>query len=182
MNRPAGGAQRETIHRGVKFDLELVTIPGPGGTPIKREVVRHPGAVVILPILEEPGGGRQVVLIRNERIAVGRTLWELPAGTLEPMEKPEECAPRELEEETGYRAATLTPLARFHTTPGLTDELMHAFVATGLTHVGQRLEADERLTVHPRPVAEALAMVDSGEMTDAKSMLTLLMAVRNGIL
>lgn len=181
MNRPGGGERRETLHRGAKFDLELVTIPGPGGTPIKREVVRHPGAVVILPILED-AAGRCVVLIRNERIAIGRTLWELPAGTLEPMEKPQECAPRELEEETGYRAATMMPLARFHTTPGLTDELMHAFVATGLTHVGQRLEADERLTVHPRPVAEALAMVESGEMTDAKSMLTLLLAVRKGIL
>lgn len=182
MNRsPAGGPARTLLHRGAKFDLELVTVPGRGGTLIRREVVRHPGAVVILPILEQ-GGERHVVLIRNERVAVGRELWELPAGTLEPMEKPEECAPRELEEETGYRAATLTPIARFHTTPGITDELMHAFAATGLTFVGQRLEADERLTVHPTPAASALAMVDAGEIEDAKSMLTLLIASRRGLL
>lgn len=178
---PGDGPIRTILHRGAKFDLELVTLPGRGGTPIKREVVRHPGAVVILPILDR-GGERQVVLIRNERVSVGRELWELPAGTLEPMEKPEECAPRELEEETGYRAATLTPIARFHTTPGITDELMHAFAATGLTFVGQRLEIDERLTVHPTSAAKALSMVDSGEITDGKSMLTLLLAARRGML
>ncbi len=181
MRPSAAGERRELIHRGVKFDLELVTVPGPGGATIKREVVRHPGAVVILPVLED-GGPRRIVLIRNERVSVGRPIYELPAGTLEPMEKPEECAPRELAEETGYEAATITPLGRFYTTPGVTDELMWAFVAKGLRHVGQRLEPDERLTVHPVPAPEALAMVDRGEMMDGKSIATLLLAARRGMI
>lgn len=173
--------ERALIHRGVRFDLELVTVAGAGGTAIRREVIRHPGAVVILPILED-AGANQIVFIRNERIAVGRTLWELPAGTLEPMEKPEECAARELAEETGFEAATLAPLGRFHTAPGITDELMHAFVATGLRPVGQKLQADERLTVHPVGVDEAMRMVDSGELMDGKSLVALLVAERRGII
>lgn len=181
MRSSATGEHREIIHRGVKFDLEMVTVPGPGGAAIKREVVRHPGAVVVLPLLEEQSA-RSVVLIRNERMSVGRALYELPAGTLEPMEKPEECAPRELAEETGYEAATITPLGRFYTTPGVTDELMWAFVATGLRHVGQRLEEDERLTVHPVPAPEALAMIDRGELMDGKSIATLLLAARRGLI
>lgn len=168
------------IHRGAKFDLEMVSVPGPGGSPIRREVVRHPGAVVLVPILGE-GAGRRLVLIRNERVSIGRAIYELPAGTLEPLEKPEECAPRELAEETGYEAATIEPLGRFYTSPGVTDELMWAFLATGLRHVGQRLQPDERLTVHPVPVDEALAMVDRGELMDGKSMAALLLAARRGV-
>lgn len=175
------GQKRETIHRGAKFDLEVVTIAGPGGTPIKREVVRHPGSVVILPILESPSG-LQIVLIRNTRIALGACVFELPAGTLEPMEKPEECALRELAEETGYEAATIRPLGRFYTTPGMTDELMWAFVATGLRAGRQRLEPDESVTVEPVPAARALEMIDSGDLHDAKTMLTILMGARRGLL
>jgi ADP-ribose pyrophosphatase len=172
---------RRTLHRGAKFDLEVVTLAGPGGTPIQREVVRHPGSVVILPILDDPAGPR-VVLIRNRRVALGKEIYELPAGTLEPMEKPEECAARELAEETGYEAATLTPLGRFYTTPGITDELMWAFLGTGLRPVGQSLEADESLTVELATPERALAMVESGELMDAKSMLTLLLAKRGGMI
>src|SRR5437867_5841802 len=139
------GAKRTILHRGRKFDLEMVELPGPGGRTLKREVVRHPGAVVILPILD-PG---RLVLIRNQRPALGKEIWELPAGTLDPGEAPEACAKRELIEETGYKAASLTPLGRFYTSPGFSDELMFAYAAAGLTHVGQALEEDEHLTVHP---------------------------------
>jgi ADP-ribose pyrophosphatase len=172
---------RAVLHRGAKFDLEQVTVSGTGGMPIRRDVVRHPGAVVILPLLETPDGPR-VVLIRNDRIALGKSIHELPAGTLEPMERPEDCAPRELAEETGYEAATITPLGRFYTTPGLTDEVMWSFVATGLRSVGQRLEPDEHLTVEPVRVPRAFEMIDTGELMDAKSMLTLLLAERRGVL
>ncbi len=209
---------RTLVHHGRKFDLEAVTIPGPGGTPLSRDVVRHPGAVVILPILDgppragdwapgagegpaadpnlsgSPGGGgpqshsiaigdsKHVVLIRNFRVSVERELIELPAGTLEPMEKPEDCAARELVEETGYEAATIQPLGRFYTTPGVTDELMWAFAATGLRHVGQRLQPDERLTVYPVPAPEALAMIDRAQIADGKTIATLLLAARKGLL
>ena len=169
---------RTLLHKGRKFDFELIEFPGSDGTMLRREVVRHPGAVVILPILDD---GR-IVLIRNHRPSLDQPLFELPAGTLEPPESPESCAGRELIEETGYRAATIRSLGRFYTSPGLSDELMRAYAATGLVHVGQRLEPDERLTVHPVPAARALEMVDSGELMDGKSMLTLLLAVRRGIL
>jgi ADP-ribose pyrophosphatase len=136
---------------------------------------------VILPLLDGPEG-RRVVMIRNRRPAVGKVLWELPAGTLEPPEAPETCAARELAEETGYRAATIEPLGRFYTTPGMTDELMWAFVATGLSEVGQRLEADEDLAVEPVAPGRVLAMIDSGELMDGKSVASILLAQRRGLL
>jgi ADP-ribose pyrophosphatase len=85
-------------------------------------------------------------------------------------------------EEGGYKAAKLASLGWFYTTPGLTDERMHAFVATGLTHVGQELQADERIVVEHVPVAEALRMADSGELLDGKSIVALLLAHRRGLL
>lgn len=170
-----------TIHRGRKFDMQLVVTPGPSGEPIEREVVRHPGAVCILPLLDTPEG-RRVIMVRNQRIAVGRAILELPAGTLEPMEKPEDCAPRELAEETGYQADRIEFLAKFYTSPGMSDEMMWAFIATGLRHVGQRLEAGEDITVEPVEPARALAMIDSGEIVDGKTVATLLIADRRGLL
>src|SRR5204862_8019410 len=87
-----------------------------------------------------------------------------------------------LEEETGFRAATLDPLTRFYTTPGMTDELMWAYIARDLTPVGQRLEPDERMTVHAMDAPGALAMIGSGELMDGKSIQTLLLAWRRGLL
>ncbi len=168
---------RRTIHKGRKFDFELLTVRQRGGDTV-RENVRHPGAVVVVPILDD---GR-VVLIRNHRVSVGERLWECCAGTMEPPEPPEACAARELVEETGYRAATVTPVGWFYTTPGLTDERMHAFVARGLSHVGQDLEDDESIEVVALPVERALAMIDSGELRDAKSIVALLLAERAGLL
>jgi len=171
-------ARRTTLHKGRKFDFELVTTEVAPGRTLTREVVRHPGAVLILPVL--PDG--RIVLIRNRRIAVDAWLYELPAGTLEPGEDPADCARRELEEETGYRAQRMDPLVTFYTTPGLTDEKMRAFVATGLTSVGQALEEDENIEVHPTPIPDVLAMIDRGELVDGKSILALLLALRRGLL
>lgn len=172
--------QRRTIQRGPKFDFDEVTIPGRNGVPTQRYMIRHPGAAVVLPLLETPGKAPSLVMIRNQRFTVGRVLWEFPAGTLEPPEPPAVCAVRELEEEAGYRAARVEPLGVFLTTPGMTDESMHAFLATGLTHVGQHLMEDEHITVDVVPIPRALAMIDSGDLADAKSMLALLLAQRRG--
>jgi ADP-ribose pyrophosphatase len=169
---------RRLIHKGRKFDFELVSVRTPRGATLEREVVRHPGAVVVVGTLEPDN----VVLIRNHRIAIGRSLLECPAGTLEPPEPPETCARRELVEETGYQAATIEPLGWFYTTPGLTDEKMHAFLARGLRPVGQHLEEDEHITVQLVPVKTAMEMIDRGELTDAKSMLALLLARRRGLI
>lgn len=174
---------RTTLHNGRKFDVDLLKVSGRGGT---HEVIgiRHPGAVVVLPILETPEG-RQVVMIRNFRPVIGeagKTIWELPAGTRDGDEPVEIAAHRELGEETGYKAEHLVPLGRFYTTPGMTDEVMWAFAAFGLAEVGQHLEADEWMTVEHVPVSRAVAMADSGDMADAKSIIAILMAVRKGIL
>jgi ADP-ribose pyrophosphatase len=178
-------APRRLLHRGKKFDFEILTLRDARGNVIEREVVRHPGAVVIVPVLDRgPDGqaGPHIVLIRNRRIAVGQTLLECPAGTLEPPEPPERCAARELIEETGYRPATVTALGWFYTTPGLTDEKMHAFAATGLEQVGQDLEEDENITFEIVPAGRALGMIGTGELADAKSMLALILADRRGML
>ena len=170
--------KRTTIHDGPRFRLERLEYTAPGGSAQVRDIVRHPGAVVIVPILDP----RTLALIRNRRVAVGTTLWELPAGTLEPREAPAQCAQRELEEETGYRAGRIVPLGWFYTTPGLTDERMHAFAALDLTPVGQSLDDGEEIEVRTIDAAEAIRMIDDGELVDAKSMLALLTAARRGLL
>lgn len=167
---------RTLIHKGRKFSFEALTVRQPSGREMTREIVRHPGAVVIVPVL--PDG--RVVLIRVFRISLGRLSLECCAGTLEASEDPAHCAARELIEETGYRAGKLAPLATYFTSPGLSDEAMHAFVATDLTHVGQDLEEDEHIEVELVSGPEALARVDRGELTDAKSMIALLLAERRG--
>jgi len=171
---------RTLIHKGRKFNFEFCRVLEGNGSQ-DREVVRHPGAVVLLPILGS-GLEAKVLLIRNWRIALETWSLELPAGTMEPPELPVSCAARELVEETGYKAATLIPLTRFHTSPGLSDESMWAFVATDLTHVGQDLEDDERIEVVPVSVSECLRLIASGELCDAKSMVTILLALRQGML
>lgn len=174
--------QRETIVKGVKYDYERVTLLDGKGRTLQREIVRHPGAVVIVPILQPSAGARpELVLIRNQRFTVDEELWEFPAGTMEPPEPPDACAGRELEEEAGYRATTITTLGMFYTTPGMTDERMHAFAATGLTHVGQQLMDDEEIRVEVLPVPEVLRMIDAGEFRDAKSLLALWLAIRRGV-
>lgn len=175
-------SERRLIHKGVKFDFEQVTFRGGDGRVVRREVVRHPGAVVILPLLDARGPDQRIVMIRNQRFTLERELWELPAGTMEPPESPAKTAERELEEETGYSTRQIRPLGTFFTTPGMTDELMHAFVATDLSRVPQRLEEDERIRVEVVSVDRAFELLDQGDLMDAKSMLTLLLAKRRGLI
>lgn len=142
----------------------------PGGRIDVRHVVLHPGAVVILPLLDD---GR-VCLIRNERIAVGKTLVELPAGTLEPGEPPARTAARELAEETGFRAEQWLELPGFYMSPGILCERMHVFVAQGLSVGDPAREAGETIDNLLVPWGDALAMIDRGEIEDAKSICALL--------
>ena len=137
---------------------------------VKRELVSHPGAVVILPFLDE----KTILLIENKRYSVQRKLIELPAGTLEPGEPPLETAYRELEEETGYKAKILSPLLEFFPSPGYCNEILYSFVAKDLTHFGQHLDETENITVLPTLLTEALGMVREGIICDAKTICTLL--------
>jgi len=174
--------RREVIHRGTRFDYVRASFPGTDGQTVTREFIRHPGAVVIVPVLETPGEPPRVVLIHNYRVSLDAPIWELPAGTLGAGEDPCRCAARELTEETGYRGASIEPVGSFFTSPGLSDELMRVFSARGLRFVGRRPEPDERMTVHPTPVADMWRMVEGGELMDGKSLAALSLAQRRGVL
>ncbi|REK17219.1 MAG: NUDIX hydrolase [Planctomycetota bacterium] len=143
---------------------------GNDGREHVKETVQHPGAVTILPILDD---GR-VCLIRNWRVAVGKTLVELPAGTLEPDEDPAANAARELIEETGFRAASIEPLREFTMSPGILNERMHLYLATGLTPGETALEAGERIEPLVVSWEEAMGMVDDGTIEDAKTLVGLM--------
>ncbi len=143
----------------------------PDGVEHIRETVQHPGAVTILPLFDD---GR-VCLIRNDRIAVEQVLIELPAGTLEPGEQPEVTAARELEEETGYRAAQLTKLHEFFMSPGILNERMHVYVAQGLAKTQTHFDAGEQIENLIVTWDEAVRMALDGTIQDAKSIATLLL-------
>lgn len=160
----------EVLFHGKRVDLLSIEADHPKGGTIRREVVSHPGAVVIIPLLDP----ETVILIRNDRYVVQETIWELPAGTLEDHEDPLECAARELEEETGYRAKTLTPLLHFYSTPGFCNEILHIFLATDLTFRGQNLDETERIEVHPLKFSQVLTMIKEGTICDAKTIASLL--------
>ena len=157
-----------------RFTVVRESHPTSRGGVRTREIVRHPGAVVILPLLDD---GR-VCLIRNYRVSVKQTLIELPAGTLEPPEEPIVTAERELTEETGYRAAKLEELHAFYLSPGILDERMHLFLATGLTPGQPAREAGEEIENLVLPWEEAVQMALDGRIQDAKSIVGLLLVDR----
>ncbi len=157
-------------YRGVRYAMHLVKERLPSGTIAERDVVRHPGAAVVLPILDD---GR-VVLVVQHRTALGGDLIELPAGVLEPGEQPLAAAARELEEETGYRARSIEPLLVFYPTPGFCDERMHIFLATGLEPTQQNLDEDEFIHISIRSLDEARQLVRDGGITDGKTVAALL--------
>ena len=159
----------EILLKTSKFRVERRTKVTAKGESITREVVVHPGAVVILPLLD-PG---RIVMVRNHRCSIDRELLELPAGTCEPDEEPIETASRELIEETGYRAGTISPLATFYTSPGITDELMHAYVATDLTRVGQRLDPGEEINPEICDLTHARKLLATSRIHDAKTLAVL---------
>jgi ADP-ribose pyrophosphatase len=168
----------KTIYRGSYLTFRIDTVERTDGSRAEREVVGHPGAVAILAIDESD----RVLMVRQYRAPAGRILLEIPAGTLDVndlgvIEDPDIAAPRELEEETGYRAGSLRLLTSFWTAPGFATELMHLYLATDLRRADDaRLspDEDERLEVEWVPLGDAIAAVERGEIADAKSILGLL--------
>jgi ADP-ribose pyrophosphatase len=159
----------EVIYDGRVSEVHRVGVKMPDGTVADRDLILYTGAAVVLPVLDDGS----IVMIRNYRFAVDQTLWELPAGMLEKDEDPAVCAARELTEETGYTAETVRPLGMFYTTPGTSNEEMHAFVATGLTDGEQDLEGYEQITVEVLPEQRVREMVLDGSIRDGKTIATL---------
>ncbi len=166
--------KREDVFKGKLLNLHVDTVRMPDGYETKREVVDHPGAAVIVAI----DGEGNVLLVRQYRHAVGREMLELPAGTREKGEPVERTASRELEEETGYTAKNWEPLAHFFSSPGIMTEEMFVFLARDLSEGASKTESDEKIAVVKVPLHEAIAMVQRGDITDAKSMIGLLLAKR----
>jgi ADP-ribose pyrophosphatase len=161
---------RQIVYTGRKIKVAREDRVSKTGQPYFVDVILHPGAVAILPLVS----ATEICLLRNERPVLGKTLWEIPAGTLEPGEAVEAAAVRELEEETGYRAGRYEKLTAFYPSPGCIDEITHLFVAFDLTPGPSRPEIDENLHHETVPLAQALAWVRDGTIQDAKTVIALL--------
>ena len=171
------------VHRGHYLEMRVETTERADGSRHQRDIVRHPGAVAVVAVDDED----RLLMVRQWRQPTGRALLEIPAGTLDrdpdtgAVEDPELASRRELEEETGYRASGWEKLGAFWTAPGFASELMHLYLATGLTPAGDgRLapDADEVLDLIRLPLADALAAADRGDVDDAKTLIGILLLGR----
>ncbi len=159
----------ELILKGHRFNVHAMKLIGSDGKTYLREVIRHPGAVVLLPLIDDD----TVVMITNTRPTVGESLLELPAGTREPGETAEQTAARELIEETGYHAGSLRALHEFYSAPGICDELMHLFVARDLRPGQHAREATEQIENHLASREQVRAWIEEGRIRDAKTLVGL---------
>jgi len=159
----------QVLLKASRFTVNAMTITDKDGNAVMREVIRHGGAVVILPILADGS----VVMIDNYRRSVDQTLLELPAGTIETGESPDSTAPRELIEETGYRAGTMTKVHEFFSCPGICDELMHLYVATDLVEGAPDRETTEQMENHVVSGDQVRELISTGKIRDAKTLIGL---------
>lgn len=173
--KPEAQHGSHNLYTGRIFRLDRDAVRFPDGSDAEMDIVRHPGASAIVPFMSDPEGENpQLLLLRQYRYAAGGYIYEIPAGRLDGDESPASCAVRELKEETGCMAERMEPLFTMFTTPGFTDERIHVFMATGLTHGEAAREADEFADVVIMPLAEALELIRVGEIMDAKTALSLL--------
>jgi len=165
---------QKIAYKGKKIEVREDRVLYANGKEHTVELVGHPGAVCIV---ARPTSN-DVLLIRQYRYATGKELLEIPAGTLNPGEDPRECAFRELEEETGYRAGKMIERTRFYTTPGFTTEFMYLYEASQLVKTQTNFDEDETIELDIVPNQEALQMIDDGRLQDAKSILGLLRVLK----
>jgi ADP-ribose pyrophosphatase len=184
---PAGGGDlpiepiaSELVHDGRIVHLSIDRVRFPDGSEGKLEMIRHSGAAAVLPLLDPPSQpDPRVLLVHQFRYAGGGYLYEVPAGRPDrPGEDWEVCARRELEEETGLVAGTLTRMTAILTTPGFTDEKIHLFLAMDLSEGRAGRDEDEFMELVTVPLSEALRMIEDGRIADAKTICTLLYAER----
>ncbi len=180
MSKPKGEVRpgkvtSRRVHTGRVLDLDIDTVRFPDGNEGPLEMIRHPGAAAVLPLLQPwDADDPFVLLIRQYRYAADGWLWEAPAGRLEPDEAPEACARRELAEETGARAERVEHLTTIYTTPGFTDERIHLFAAW-VTDTGDHArESDEFIETRAWPMSRVLEMIRTGEIVDSKTIVLLL--------
>ncbi|RMG09451.1 MAG: NUDIX hydrolase [Acidobacteria bacterium] len=168
----------ELIYKGRVFDVLLAKV-AEGNVTYSREIVLHNGSAVIVPIFSDGTIG----LVRQYRHAAGKYLLEIPAGSIEENETPEQCAIRELREEIGVSAGKLEKLTEFFVSPGFLSEKMFVYIASDLTHIGQDLEYDELIQVERLDFPTIFKMITNGEFEDAKTMLSLILTgIKLGII
>jgi ADP-ribose pyrophosphatase len=162
----------EIVYPGRAFTIRRDHLRLPDGRTTKFDIVEHHGSVILLPV----DGDGNLIFVRQYRHAASMDLLELPAGTLDEGEKPEDCARREVREETGMAAGRLERIGGFYLAPGYSTEYMHVYLATDLRHDPLEADADEFLQIETIPIAHALEMAEKGEIPDAKSLAAFLMA------
>ena len=156
-----------SIYQGRIFELKAIRLRAPDGHEFQHEVIFHPGAAVIVPVLEP----ERFVLLKQYRAATGRVIWEFPAGTLERGESPLACAKREIVEETGYQAKRWEKLASFYPAPGISTEFMHIFLATRLVPKRMALDQDEFIEKQIVSFSHLQRMIFNGSIIDAKTII-----------
>lgn len=162
-------------YSGRLLTVDRDIVENPDGVEIELEIVRHPGAAAIVPVVSDLDSPDPSILLINQfRYAAGGSIWEIPAGVLEPGEEAKACAHRELREETGAEAGQMTHLTTILTTPGFSDERIHLFVASDISVGDTSHEPDELIQVTTKPLSEILRMARDGEIQDAKSLVALL--------
>jgi ADP-ribose pyrophosphatase len=164
--------KRDFIYRGKILDLSLSRFQSESKGEVTLEIVHHNGGAGILPVFEDG----TIALVRQWRYPAGKYSLEVAAGRIERGQTPEETAARELEEEVGYRARELRKVSEFQVAPGYCEERIYVYVATGLEKSAQNLDDDEEIEVIRMTMEEARARVLSGEIDDAKTIITLMMA------
>ena len=174
MNYYEKTVNEERKYTGNIINVDKVTVVLPDGRESTRDVVRHPGASVILPITDDG----KIIMVEQYRKPCEMISLELPAGKLDAGEPPEECAKRELQEEIGYIAGKLAKVLTIHSTPGFSDEVLHMFVATDLVEKNAHPDEDEFISCRKYDISELISMVEKGEITDAKTIIGIFLADR----
>jgi ADP-ribose pyrophosphatase len=162
----------QQIYDGRIVHLYVDDVQLPNGQTAKREIVRHSGAVAVVPVDSEG----KLILVRQYRYAAGRILLEIPAGTLYKDEDPALCAVRELQEETGYKPGRLQKIGGIFVAPGYTTEFIHLYIATDLIESRLQMDEDEFIEVVRMTLDEVLERIQSGEIADGKTVSAVLLA------